>query len=285
MILAAIELARRKTLEVGALAAVDVDDLDIVAGLDEIGLRGRRLDALVEHRIGERVGQLEFRTDLIAARRSILSVSGVVVSCASSDIGPPGAATISEPPTLDGEAFRRAGRRRPAEEANSLSAGEVDAAPLDLRAELSEALLARKKQRLQPGSIAVARRAEHRRIGAAVLVQRHKFAGLPTFGIGDRHFVAGLDLDQQRAAAGNRVALGSRRQRKSARPYDRTRARRAGDHVWIAKGGHQPFLPARADLLQRKIILTGRISEGRQGGKASQLRDRPSCLSNQRARD
>ena len=59
MVLAAVELARRKTLEVGALPAVDVDDLDVVAGLDEIGLGGCRLDALVEHGIGERIGQLE----------------------------------------------------------------------------------------------------------------------------------------------------------------------------------------------------------------------------------
>ena len=57
MIAPLVQLARRKALEVGALAAVDVDDLEIVAGLHEIGFRGRRMDAQVDDRIGERVGR------------------------------------------------------------------------------------------------------------------------------------------------------------------------------------------------------------------------------------
>ena len=61
MVAALVQLARRKALEVGALAAVDIDDLEIVAGLDEIGFRRRRMDAQVEHRIGERIGQLRLR--------------------------------------------------------------------------------------------------------------------------------------------------------------------------------------------------------------------------------
>ncbi len=59
MVLALVELARRKALEVGALAPVYVDDLDVVAGLDEIALRRRRLDPLVQQRIGQRIRKLE----------------------------------------------------------------------------------------------------------------------------------------------------------------------------------------------------------------------------------
>ena len=171
---------------------------------------------------------------------------------------------------LDREGFGCAGRRGGVEDTDSLSTGEIDAAALDLVAELPEARVAGKEQRLQPSSIAVSNRAEHRRIGAAVSVERDQLAGLPAFGICNGDLVARIDLDQQRAAARNRVAFGSRRQGKAARPDDRARARWAGDHLRIAKSEHRHSLPARADLLQRKIILTARISEGRQGGKASQ---------------
>ena len=82
------------------------------------------------------------------------------------------------------------------EDADGLSAGEVDAATLDLGAELPEARIAREQQRLQTGSNAVAYDAEDRRVGAAVLVERNQFARLPAFGISDSDLVAGLDLDQ-----------------------------------------------------------------------------------------
>ena len=45
MLDALVELARREALEVGALPAGDVDDLDILAGAHEIGLGRRMLDA------------------------------------------------------------------------------------------------------------------------------------------------------------------------------------------------------------------------------------------------
>ncbi len=61
MVASLVELARRKALEVGALAPVDIDDLQIVARFDEVGFRRRRMDAQIEHRIGKRVAKLRLR--------------------------------------------------------------------------------------------------------------------------------------------------------------------------------------------------------------------------------
>ena len=56
-LLALVELAGGKALEIGALAAGDVDDLDVFAGADEIGFRRRPVHADVLQRIGERLRQ------------------------------------------------------------------------------------------------------------------------------------------------------------------------------------------------------------------------------------
>jgi hypothetical protein len=53
-----VEFPRRKALEIRALAAIDVEDLDIVARLDMVGPRGGRLDAQIERGIGEGFGQV-----------------------------------------------------------------------------------------------------------------------------------------------------------------------------------------------------------------------------------
>ena len=55
-----VELARGEALEVGALAPGDIDDLDILAGANEIGLCRRLIDADVLKRVGERLGQQRF---------------------------------------------------------------------------------------------------------------------------------------------------------------------------------------------------------------------------------
>ena len=61
MILALVELAGGEALEIGALAPVDVDDLDVVAGLDEIGLRRRGMDAQIRDGVGQGIRKLEFQ--------------------------------------------------------------------------------------------------------------------------------------------------------------------------------------------------------------------------------
>ena len=114
MVLAAVELARRKTLEVGALAAVDVDDLDIVACLDEIGLRRCRLDALVQYGSASGSGSSNSLAGRIVARRT-MTLSGVAVLWPSTSIGPPGAAISHRAVARDGESSARcrpAWRRR-----------------------------------------------------------------------------------------------------------------------------------------------------------------------------
>ena len=42
---ALVQFTRGETLKIGALAAIHVQDLDIVPGLDEIALRGGVMDA------------------------------------------------------------------------------------------------------------------------------------------------------------------------------------------------------------------------------------------------
>ena len=48
-----------KALEIGAFASLDVDDLDIVAGLDLVRVRGARFDPIIEQRVGERIGHAD----------------------------------------------------------------------------------------------------------------------------------------------------------------------------------------------------------------------------------
>ena len=54
---ALVQLAGGKALEIGALAAGDVDDLDVFAGADDIGFRRRPVDADVLQRVGQRLRQ------------------------------------------------------------------------------------------------------------------------------------------------------------------------------------------------------------------------------------
>ena len=58
MLQALVERARGKALEVGALAPGDVDDLDIFAGANQIGLGRRPVDADILNGIGQRLGQV-----------------------------------------------------------------------------------------------------------------------------------------------------------------------------------------------------------------------------------
>ena len=59
MLNALVEFAGVKALEVGALAAFDVDDLDVVTGLHEIGLGGRGFYPQIKHRVGQGIGQVK----------------------------------------------------------------------------------------------------------------------------------------------------------------------------------------------------------------------------------
>ena len=56
---AAVEFAGVKALEIGALAAFDVDDLDVVACFDEIAFRRGGFYPQIKDRIGKRIGQVE----------------------------------------------------------------------------------------------------------------------------------------------------------------------------------------------------------------------------------
>ncbi len=58
MLDAPVQLAGVKALEIGALPPVDVKDLDVVAGLDEIAFRRRRFHPQIEDRVGQRIGQV-----------------------------------------------------------------------------------------------------------------------------------------------------------------------------------------------------------------------------------
>ncbi len=68
-----VEFAGVKALEIGALAALDVDNLDVITRLDEIAFRRGRFHPQVKHRIGQWVGQVELahlaRTRAVQVKR------------------------------------------------------------------------------------------------------------------------------------------------------------------------------------------------------------------------
>ena len=112
--------------EVGALLALDVDDLDELAGADLVGESGGGVDADVEARFGERGRQLllvvrasrgssNLDQDLGRGRRTVDDAAG-----RSGDDYGDGA--------LRAEGLGRAGRRRLAEELDRHGLARVEAA-------------------------------------------------------------------------------------------------------------------------------------------------------------
>ena len=111
---AVLELAPVEGEEVRALLALDVDDLDVLARAHLVGERGRRVDAEVEPRLGQRGGSSCSSSVRGVARRT--STSSADAGGAPSTMRPPGAATTTVTAALGAERLRRPGRRPLAEQ-------------------------------------------------------------------------------------------------------------------------------------------------------------------------
>ena len=108
--LAALQQRRVEALEVRAFAAFDIDDLNVLAGLNLVGERGARGDALIEQRLGERFGQAN-DPFVVFARAAVYE--GHQVGRRILPVGahaPAGYGDDAADVLLRGEAYRIAGR-------------------------------------------------------------------------------------------------------------------------------------------------------------------------------
>ena len=192
-----------------------------------------------------------------------MTVSGVAVSWPSTSIGPPGAAIEHRAVARDGESLFGAGRRGAAEHAHRLGLIKLHLAALEPAAHGSEAVIALGQQRLDAGGIAVGFFAEDGRVGRAGLVPGQQLAGLAALDIAHGDRIAGLDLDQHRAVALDRIALHARRQRDLAGPQDRGSV--AAVRLSLCRVGrlaHLSLAVRETSLPVCKIILAARIGSG-----------------------
>ncbi len=227
MLLSLVQLASREALEIGALASVDIDDLDVVPGLDEVGLCRRRAHAKVENRVGKRIRQIPGRLTQAHCRapyvdgqrrRSRLAVRRHVGPWRGDD--EPAAA-------LDGQLDIALRRRCRVEEAERARRGEVDATDLQRLAQPLQAAVLTGQQRLQTRGIRVRTMADDAGVDAARRVGHDDLADLAALVIRHGDAVAGRNVDQHRSGAADGVALGAGGQGQSAGTDDAARLRRS----------------------------------------------------------
>ena len=149
-----VERARGEALEVGALAAGDIDDLDIFAGANHIGFGRRLVDADVLKGIGQRLGQERLVRWANAARAGCKARIGVAVSCAPTSIAPPGAATIRSPSRETVNSPDGSRSRVAAEQGDGAGFGQIDAAPFEPEAHGTRALTLSAQDSLETACIA-----------------------------------------------------------------------------------------------------------------------------------
>ena len=125
-----VERARGKALEVRALAAGDIDDLDIFAGAHEIGLGRRLVDADILNGIGQRLGQVRLVRRANAAPPDVKPDRRCGILCA--DIhGATRGCDDQEAVAGDGEFAGCPRSRVAAEQGDGAGFGKIDAAPFE----------------------------------------------------------------------------------------------------------------------------------------------------------
>ena len=216
---ALVELARGEALEIGALAAGDIDDLDVFAGAHEIGLRRRAVDADILQRIGERLGQrrlvwpedasaLDVHTD---RRRRVLRAGLHRRTRRSHE---------QNPVAGDGELRRSSRKGLAAEQGNGTGACEIDAPPRKSGAHRAHTLAVSAEGALEPTRIPVGADAKNGGIGLARFISRDKLASLHALDINKAHKVAGPNRNGNDAPARDGVALLAGCKRAQARLRD-----------------------------------------------------------------
>ena len=219
-----IDLAEGEGLEVGALAPLDIDDLDELAGLHQIGRRGRGADPEILAGVAERLGQegisrppcVPAPDEQLDRRRGVLP----------GRIHPaPDGAEQHEAVAGHRKFGSRAGGCLGTENPQTAGQGDIDAAPGKRPPRALGSLAAVFQRRLQ--AVARSRRLGTERTGIeeARAGNMKELDGLPAFHILQLEPVARRHGDHKGAAAGHDVALATGRQRRTARSDDGARPR------------------------------------------------------------
>ncbi len=220
-----VERAAVEGEEVRALAARDVDDLDVLALEDLEALGARDVDADVETRLGERLGQarLAGRGGTCAADED----QHVARRCLVPDQHRLGGRGDDDDDRALGLQHRSlAGRCVLAEELGGGDAADIELAAEEAEPDARGILAVAGEDALYPGRLATALETQRRKIAAAVLSERGDLDRLAALEKGDLDRVVPLEGEHGRAAAFHDVAFNANLERRAALGDDRGPPRR-----------------------------------------------------------
>ena len=231
---ALVELAGREALKIGALAAVDIDDLQIVPGLDEIALRGGGSHPQIKDEVGQGVGQLEPGRAQRSGADQMHGQRGCGVLRAGCHVTA-GGGDDQNAVTADSQVFFAARRGVGAENPDRPGFGQINAALHHPGTKPRQTGRARGQQRLQSGGVRIARLSQNPRINAPVGSRGDNLARLAAFIVDDAQPVAGMNRHQDRPATFDQIALDPAASGQAGRLKDpagtrRTRNDRGVDH-------------------------------------------------------
>ncbi len=193
-------------MEVRALPAEQVDDLDIVAFLDFVGAGGGARHFEIQPRIRERIGQQrEFLGARGRARDAHLDLGRRALRLRRHRLT--GRRHDQHARALRGELFLRARRAVAAEQPHGLGLAEIDVAAAQAAQHRARALRSACEDGAQAVGDAADLAADQARVDPARRIRGQHFARLPAFDIDDGDPVAARDRDHRRAAARHAVAL------------------------------------------------------------------------------
>ena len=174
---AVLELVPMEREEVRALLALDVDDLDVLAGLDLVGEGRRAVDAEVEPRLGERGRELE----LVVRARARPAHLHVEVGRRDTSLQHGralGRRDHHDDRALRDEGLGRAGRRPLPEEPERGRLGGVQATGRERRDHIDRSARVRPEQRPEDRGGCIRRPADGGGVVGAVRRQRGELRGL-----------------------------------------------------------------------------------------------------------
>ena len=203
---AVLELGPVEREEVGALLALDVDDLDELAGSHLVRERRCHVDSKVEPRLRERRGKLVL---LVAARLGAAHLDEQLGGWGRAVHDPPsGRGHDDRHRALGTERLRRAGRRPVAEEPDrgrlvGVEPARAELAPEQAAVAIGQCLAHDRRRRVRG-------RAERRRVVASVHAEHAHLRDLPAVLVDDRHPLVGRQSEHRRPTRADEVRLEER---------------------------------------------------------------------------
>ncbi len=252
---ALLERAHVERLEVRALAALHVEDLDVLPGLHLVGLREARQDVEVGQRVGERRGRGDPALQRPRVRPADIEHDlrrGRLLR----DVHRAAGRGDDEQPVRGGEEALAVARPRGSalEGAGAARRAEIEAAPRQRRLHALRRLLAGGEERLQAVRLAGVAGADHRGIRLAGLGEEDELARLQPLAVDDGDLVARLDHHGARAAARHGMPLHARRQDRDARRVDGAAPRRRLEgrpDVHVGWSFHERLMSCRESARRR----------------------------------